>query len=451
MVLLNTAFQSIIVVARNAHRGLREVVKEVLIVLSFLKPLVDMRRLMSGHRVDGAPFDTFTERSYCRVIESAVESYPSCIIQIVASCLTYHHSGSISWAAIASILSSWLTTAYKVTSMEFGFDTNKGLRKHHPTLFGYTPDSRRKRRAARAFLFSLILSHVILSTLSIALVYAVRPSWLAAGLSTNTGLFLAYKAVRSDLRWHVTGMSGIGPSLVCRAVAKLFFDFTAMPYFRSPQELGGAYCAFTMGMHPVLGLLAGWLYITYCEGPRTLPSDLVFAVLGALVIVWAASLTGFLLTIKREYICTFVSLETGRAYAVRFFNEAEGDDERRIKIFGFSPAMWSEIRGDVKAWTLGNYGRWKAEKPYWFTVWLIQRLPDDFMPPADVQELDAQEPSGKRKSFANMGPRKRLPSRSALLTSAANAAEATLILPAPVAIDASASAGPVRVHDASIE
>jgi hypothetical protein len=126
-----------------------------------------------------------------------------------------------------------------------------------------------------------------------------------------------------------------------------------------------------------------------------------------------------MLTIKRTYIGTFLSLETGHSYAVRFFNEAEGDDARRIKIFNFSPPLWSEIRGDVKAWTLDNYARWKAEKPYWFTAGLVQRLPDDFMPPADVLALDAQAPGGKRKSLANMGPRKRL--RSALLTPAEDA------------------------------
>jgi hypothetical protein len=53
--------------------------------------------------------------------------------------------------------------------------------------------------------------------------------------------------------------------------------------------------------------------MTYFEGPGKLPTELIFAVLGALVLVWAASLTGFLLTIKREYIGTFLSLETGRA------------------------------------------------------------------------------------------------------------------------------------------
>jgi hypothetical protein len=378
------------------------------------------------------------------VIESTVESYPSCVIQTVASLLVYHVSGSISWAAIVSILSSWLTTALKVTSMEFGIDTNKGLRTNYPSLFGYAPDSRRKRRAAKAFLFSLVLSHIILNTLSIALVYAVRPAWLAAFLSANTGLYLLYTAARSDLRCSVPGASGIGISLVFRAVIKLYFDFTAMPYLRSPMVLGGTYWVFAMGMHPVLSLIAGWLYMTYFEGTGELQTDLVFAVLGALVGVWAASLTGFMLTIKREYIGTFVSLETGRAYAVRFFNEAEGDDERRIKIFDFSPELWIEIRGDVRAWTLENYVRWKAEKPRWFTVGLIQRLPDDFMPPADVLALDTQAPGGKRKSLANMGPRKRL--RSVLLTPVEELVDATLILPAPLVVDAIAAGGPAPAH-----
>jgi hypothetical protein len=430
MVLLNTALQAGVVVVRNAHRGVAEVVKEVLIVLSFFKPLVDMRRMMSGYRVDGAPFDTYTERNYCKMIESAVESYPSCIIQIIASLFAYQLSGSISWAATVSILSSWLTTALKVTSMEFGADTNKGLRKYHPSIFGYSLDSRRKRRVTKAFLFSLVLSHVILTTLSIALVYAVRPAWLAAFLGTDTGLFLAYKAARSDLRCYIPGASGIGLSILFRAIEKLFVDFTAMPYFRSPLELGGAYWLLRMVLHPLLSLIAGWVYVTHFEGPGKLPSDLVFAVLGVLVGAWAASFTGFLLTIKREYIGTFISLETGCAYAVRYFHEAADDDERRIKIFLFSPALWSEIRGDVKAWTLDNFGRWKAEKADWFTVGLIKRLPDDFMPPADLLVLDAQAPGGKRRSFASMGPRKRL--RSALLTPAEDAADATLILIPPV-------------------
>jgi hypothetical protein len=187
-------------------------------------------------------------------------------------------------------------------------------------------------------------------------------------------------------------------------------------------------------------MLAGWLYVAYFEGPGKLPSDLVFAVLGVLVGVWAVSFAGFLLTIKREYVGTFLSLETGCAYAVRFFNEADGDDERRIKIFNFAEALWSEIRGDVKDWTLDNYERWKAEKPPWFTVGLIKRLPDDFMPAADVAALDARAPGGKRKSLANMGLHKRF--RSSLLTPAEDAADATLILPMPQAEDAAVSAGP---------
>jgi len=440
MMVLNAACQTLVVTVRNANRGRREVAKEVLIVLSFLKPLFDMRRMMTGHRVDGAPFDTYTERNYCKGLETAVESYPSCVIQIVASLSAYHLSGSISWAAVASILFSWLATAFKATAMEVGAHTNKALRKYHPRLFGYSPDSRAQRRGVKAFLFSLILSHVILSTLTVALVYTVRPAWLAAFVGTSIGLVLAYKAARSDLRYYVPGASGIFTSLLERALVHLFVETTGMPYFRSPFEEGGACWLLTMGALPVRSMLAGWLYVAYFEGPGKLPSDLVFAVLGVLVGVWAVSFAGFLLTIKREYVGTFLSLETGCAYAVRFFNQADGDDERRIKIFNFAEALWSEIRGDVKDWTLDNYKRWKAEKPPWFTVGLIKRLPDDFMPAADVAALDARAPGGKRKSLANMGPHKRF--RSSLLTPAEDAADATLILPKPQAEDAAVSAGP---------
>jgi hypothetical protein len=71
---------------------------------------------------------------------------------------------------------------------------------------------------------------------------------------------------------------------------------------------------------------------------------------------------------------------------------------------------------------LGQLRALQAEKPHRFTVGLIQRLPDDFMPPADVLALDAQAPGGKRKSLANMGPRKRL--RSVLLAAPVGVAHA---------------------------
>ena len=45
----------------------------------------------------------------------------------------------------------------------------------------------------------------------------------------------------------------------------------------------------------------------------------LFATVGALVAVWLVATVGLSLTIKREYLNTFVSLQTGCAYSQSYF------------------------------------------------------------------------------------------------------------------------------------
>jgi hypothetical protein len=78
--------------------------------------------------VDSAAFDTATERIICKVIETVCESVPASIIAMVALLLV----GKWAWAPIVSIVISWITTAFKATSVSFSFDTNRRLRKLDP-------------------------------------------------------------------------------------------------------------------------------------------------------------------------------------------------------------------------------------------------------------------------------------------------------------------------------
>ena len=128
MVGFSIAVQSLAVFYRNKHRSAGEIAKEVLIVLSFFKPVIGLRRQMGGHEVDGAPFDTKTERNVCKVVETVCESVPASIIAMVALVLV----GKWAWAPIVSIVVSWITTAFKATSLTFSFDTDRKRRKSNP-------------------------------------------------------------------------------------------------------------------------------------------------------------------------------------------------------------------------------------------------------------------------------------------------------------------------------
>lgn len=45
-----------------------------------------------------------------------------------------------------------------------------------------------------------------------------------------------------------------------------------------------------------------------------------------------------------------------------------------------NPMLWSQIKEDVRDWSLGNWATWTQTKPHWFTTDFISRVPDEFIP-----------------------------------------------------------------------
>jgi hypothetical protein len=115
-----------------------------------------------------------------------------------------------------------------------------------------------------------------------------------------------------------------------------------------------------------------------------------------------------LLTMKREYVGTFVSTQTGCAYTRSYFLDNPGDDARRIHIFFLNERKWRSIRDLVRQWVLGAYATWLQLSPVWFTNALRTLIPDDFMPAPVVQQMDAQAPGGRRRTLESMGTLRRV-------------------------------------------
>ena len=130
---------------------------------------------------------------------------------------------------------------------------------------------------------------------------------------------------------------------------------------------------------------------------------LLFATVSTLAVVWLVTGLGLALTIKREYLHTFVSLRTGTADVQSYFLDSEGDDARRVLIFFCNERQWRTIRDRVQQWVLSMYAAWRALMPAWFTEDLQARVPDDFMPVQAVRELNAQAPDGRRPTVQGMG------------------------------------------------
>ncbi len=142
------------------------------------------------------------------------------------------------------------------------------------------------------------------------------------------------------------------------------------------------------------------------------PLSTIVTTLAVLLVV---AVVGLSLTIKREYLRTFVSLQTGCVHAQSAFLDNEGDDAKRIRIFFHNERQWQAIRHRVREWVLGMYAVWKALMPSWFTTDLQARIPDEFMPAQVVHELNAQAPNGRRPTLQNMGLLRRV-SHAAVVT-----------------------------------
>jgi hypothetical protein len=246
-------------------------------------------------------------------------------------------------------------------------------------FYGFVPSKPARRRIVYACLFVLISAHVVERTAALTLLFVTGKGWLGGVLGTEMGLYLLYKALRADFIVWVPG-AGYGASLVYRAVSKLMLDFCGLPHMRHPMEVGGAYWLFSILANQTMCFMSVWAYTEHYDGPGKLDRAVLFPTFGVLAGVWAAALAGFLLSIERTYLWTFVSLETGCECAIRTFHERNGDDERRMEIFNTNELLWESIRGEVAAWCQANYDRWKAVSPAWFTPGLIAKIPDDCIP-----------------------------------------------------------------------
>ncbi len=145
----------------------------------------------------------------------------------------------------------------------------------------------------------------------------------------------------------------------------------------------------------------------------------LFSTVGAFAAVWLVAIVCLSLTIKPEYLHTFVSLQTGYADTQSIFLDHQGDDARLVIIFLRNERHWQAIRDRVRQWVLSVYTTWQALMPAFFTADLQARIPDDFMPAQAVQDLDAQCPDGRRPTLQSMGLVRRM-SHAALVDGASH-------------------------------
>ena len=264
-----------------------------------------------------------------------------------------------------------------------------------------------------AALFTLSLAHVVLRTVSVALLFFSSPVCLVAILLAEMGLYLCFLAVRRDFYYWIPN-SGWLVALFARVIGKIFSDFTGIVHMRHPYDLGGVYWCFSIILNQLTSFVAGSLYSKWYYGPDKIDSTLLFLFLGGLVTLWVLAFGTFLFMIEPMYVRTFFSWQTASAHASDLFVN-NVDDAKRAAILGVNAKLWHAIQEDVKDWIQGNLVRWQVTRPHWFTGAFVASIPEDFL----TQELkdslngSAWGQGGRRRSLETLSFRERLGSLSA--------------------------------------
>jgi hypothetical protein len=132
-----------------------------------------------------------------------------------------------------------------------------------------------------------------------------------------------------------------------------------------------------------------------------------WTIVGGLSGLWIFFQAWFLLLMKRKYVSTFFSTQTGYAWVLGYFVSGQTDDVKS-QIFEHNTKQWQSIRDDVKTWTLENWERWEEEKPEWFNDAWKSGLDDDMIPPESLRKLMGGGSARRRSSLGDLlggGPR----------------------------------------------
>jgi hypothetical protein len=313
----------------------------------------------------------------------------------------------VSYKAIISILISALTTGFTSATLSYDYDTDPLKRREAPEFYGYIPDegmARTKLFVVMTFNSSLLL---LLRSFSAALLMIADSRYFVWYMMSDAAVYLTQKAIRSDLHYWLPleGRFELFISIGFRVCIKVIADFTGLVQFRGSGELGGIYWTLNMFNAFLFSFVAIWIYFSKERAAKeieisttldsnftgladfkdvdelliTLDENSVWNMICLLNGAWLLTVVFFLVLMKREYLSTFVSRETGAEWARNYFLE-NTSDEVKSAILACNKKMWRSIEGEVKEWVMQNWFRWKENKPKWFTEAKIANIPDSFIP-----------------------------------------------------------------------
>lgn len=321
------------------------------------------------------------------------------IIQLLAI-VSYGHATT---AAIASLVTSALTTGFVSATMSFDWDTDPKKRIENPQFYGYIPNRAVKR--AVVFFVMLLTSSTMLVVRAMTLLLLSLASWKSAVLYTclDLGLYMFWKIYRNDFSvWMpIYGCTGIFISFIMRLIVKVLADFTSNIHLRNPNEVGGAYWLFSFAFS-LVSLPLAIMYYEGNNGSENITRIAWTACYVLLPLTLALKFT-FFAVINKKYRKTFWSLKRGRDVTVGHMDSNE--DSVKALVFIKNRYHWIGIQDKVEKWVRENWMRWIEEEPEWLNDNMKARIPSYMIPNIDDRaKIEDFQRQRRRSSIMSVGP-----------------------------------------------
>ncbi|GMI04066.1 hypothetical protein TrRE_jg4139 [Triparma retinervis] len=272
-------------------------------------------------------------------------------------------SKDVDTIAVLALLSSIGSAAIMSAFISFDYDTDRLHRIKNPEFYGYIGKSNKTKLTMFAALFSLSFFNLFVRSLTVVTVSIVGGKTLVITVLTcEMLLYFIVKLARRDFHYWtpVYGWLGIVMSVVSRVVVKAASDWTALVQFRHPQEVGGVYFTFTVGLSVVLGGFAAFAYSLESHVGHAWSDDQVTAVMASGCAMLALSFVVAVLSMKEPYRRTLLCMNTGTQHITQGWNDKDGedcrDDKVKMEIFGANRHKWI-WKEDVKKNVLGEKKR----------------------------------------------------------------------------------------------
>ncbi|GMH47216.1 hypothetical protein TrRE_jg10166, partial [Triparma retinervis] len=354
--------------------------REKLIVIFFLKPLVDAWRIVKtgGNDLsDTRVFSPVQEAVFCKFVEMIFESIPASLVQALAYLKLIEDGLEETWMPVVSIALGCMSTGYILTSVAYDLDIDPTKRSNFECR-GWVPNGEKGRLYCFVFMLLTASMQCFQTAFGFAMLYFVyrkSAALCALVIFINLPLWLIIKILRREWTcWiPIYGKSGQICTVVFRVCMSLLSMFSSSPFFADPTYTGSLYI-------PSMVVLQGtcWYLFETTKIVALEDGGFIGRVLYAVSIALPLSVAlMFWVGIKRSKLKYFFMAPKQEDMYLKAWTLSENAGKMDM-VINTHESMFSGCTENIKNWIQDNWETWKEDET--FSPEILSRIPENFVP-----------------------------------------------------------------------